>query len=92
MGVKLFLEISHYLSISGRGSIQQVGHLIVVVSSISILKPRVVFAQKVSLLLVLCNHVRTKGIFMGAIYLLIWNLGIPLSRKNYFTKYSTPHK
>ena len=30
-----------------------------------------------SLPLVLCNHVSTKGIFMGAIYLLIWILENP---------------
>ena len=34
-----------------------------------------------SLPLVLCNHVRTKGIFMGAISLLIWILKNPLSLK-----------
>jgi hypothetical protein len=33
-----------------------------------------------SLTLVLCNHVRTKGIFMGAMYL-IWIVRNPLSRK-----------
>ena len=31
--------------------------------------------------LVLCNHMRIKGIFMGIIYLFIWILGNPLSRQ-----------
>ena len=35
-----------------------------------------------SLPLVLCEYVDTKGIFMGAIYLLVWVLGNPLTRKN----------
>ena len=44
-------------------------------------------------LLVLCNHVHVTGIFMGAIYLLIWVVRNPLRWKtNNFTKYSTPYR
>ena len=44
-----------------------------------------------SLPLVLCNHVRTKGIYMGVIYLLIWNLGNPLGRKKKTTSPNIHH-
>ena len=34
-----------------------------------------------SLPLVLCNHMCTRGIFMGVIYLLVWILGNPFKKK-----------
>jgi hypothetical protein len=44
-----------------------------------------------SLPLVLCNHVCTKGMLTGAIYLLIWILGNPLSRKKKTTSLDIQH-
>ena len=42
-----------------------------------------------SLPLVLCEYVGTKGIFMGAIYLLVWVLGNPLTRKKIHQIFNT---
>ena len=44
-----------------------------------------------SLHLVLYNHMRTKGIFIGSTYLLIWILGNPLSRKEKKTYKTSPN-